>query len=119
MKRDVVVLWFMSGTVVFLPIYFNGTRSVLLKLCGVTLTHENGQWFSIAACAILLPVAYGWKAGRRVGAIVQFGLLGSIVFWLAAFEQRVLQNLLAKLRWQAHARMCCHGWLGLIDVVGT
>jgi len=85
----------MCGTVVLLPIYLNGTRSVLLKLSGITLTHENSQWFSSGACAIMLPIAYGWKAGRRVGALVQFGLLGVIILWLVAFDQSVLQDWLS------------------------
>ncbi len=43
----------------------------------------------------MLPIAYGWKAGRRVGALVQFGLLGVIILWLVAFDQSVLQDWLS------------------------
>jgi hypothetical protein len=63
-----------------------------LKLLGKTLVDQNSQWFSIAACTILLPVAYGWRAGRRIGALVQFGLLVGIVLWLIAFDPSVLQD---------------------------
>src|ERR1700686_1763890 len=114
LKRDLRVLWFMSGSVVLLPIYFNGTRAVLLKLCGATLTHENSQWFSIAACAILLPVTYGWRAGRRVGALVQFGLLGAIVIWLAAFDQSVLQDWLSYV---GKLALVCVASAGLVSLM--
>jgi hypothetical protein len=113
-KRDLRVLWFMWGSVVLLPIYFNGTRSVILKLCRATLTHENSQWFSIAACAILLPMAYGWKAGRRIGALVQFGLLGAIVLWLVAFDQSVLRDWLGYV---GKLALVCAATAGLVSLM--
>jgi hypothetical protein len=92
LKRSIVVVCAMFATAWFLPIYFDGTRSVLLALFRSTLTVTNRDWFSIAAAAVLIPIAYAWKHSPRAGVIVQLSLLAGLAAWSATRDPAIMRT---------------------------
>jgi hypothetical protein len=86
------VVWLLFATLWLLPIYFEGTRSILVKVFSLSPAAAKADWVALVAAAILLPLAYGWKAGRRTGLIVQSTILVLLVFWSLAFDPEVLTS---------------------------
>jgi hypothetical protein len=86
------VVWLLFATLWLLPIYFEGTRSILVKVFSLSAAAGKADWVALGAAAILLPLAYGWKAGPRTGLIVQITILVLLVFWSLAFDPEVLTS---------------------------
>lgn len=84
------VCWLLLASLLFMPLYLDGFRSVLLALLRAHLTTGNRQAYSIAAVTIMLPIAYAWKRSPRWGLGVQIGLLVLILSWSAFYDRAVI-----------------------------
>ena len=97
LPRAIKIVWLIFATMWFLPIYFDGTRSILLTLFNSHLESTNRQWFSIGAGAILVLISYAWRRSPRVGATVQLGTLAAIIIWSITADPAVIDT------WWAYA----------------
>ena len=95
MKQNILGIWLLFGTASLLPVYFEGTRSILFRVFGTTLNDRNTDWLSVFATAIMIPIAFGWRVGPKVGASLQAGIFTLLILWSVYFDPAVLTNWLS------------------------
>jgi hypothetical protein len=76
------------------PIYQSGMESVLRATIGVSRVQSNNA-LEVAAFAVWVPIAFAWRRSRRLGAMIQIGLLLGLVAWLYTKEPSALQGWLS------------------------
>lgn len=114
LTRAISVVWLLCVTGWFLPIYFDGTRSLVLSLFHAELTPENRNLFSLAGVAIMVPIAFAWKRSRRVGAVVQVSILAALVLWSLANDSSIISD------WWKYAgklALVCGGTATIVSVL--
>ena len=95
LKHSLGVIWLLALQLVFIGLYFEGTRSFLRSALGRSAGGQDGDWRGVAAVGILVIFAFAWRKDRRIGIAIQIVALALIVGWAAKADPSVLRNWIA------------------------